>query len=299
MSQQLKSRGFTLIELLVVIAIIAILAAILFPVFAKAREKARQTSCTSNMRQVGLGILQYVQDNDEAFPGGVNALGRGWAGEIYPYVKSTGVYKCPDDSTAPQANMVQTTLPEVDSPISYGLNGNLTSRNRWIGPQVTTLAGLNAPANTVSLFEINGITAPLGVANVVDVRSVVACGPDGGGDGGWDGGGAALNQNGVGTQKNGVSQYFPQGAHYATGILGNPARTGGANTYDGSPTVSAIKTGRHTDATNFMMADGHVKWIRGTAISTGPNASTSTDAQNGSQAAGTSVTGFAATFSAI
>ena len=63
-----KTKGFTLIELLVVIAIIAILAAILFPVFAKAREKARQISCLSNMKQIGLGFLQYENDNDEGFP---------------------------------------------------------------------------------------------------------------------------------------------------------------------------------------------------------------------------------------
>ena len=65
---RMQTRGFTLIELLVVIAIIAILAAILFPVFAKAREKARQTTCTSNMRQIGLGMVQYVQDYDELYP---------------------------------------------------------------------------------------------------------------------------------------------------------------------------------------------------------------------------------------
>ena len=68
-----KQQGFTLIELLVVIAIIAILAAILFPVFAKAREKARQASCSSNEKQLGLGIIQYVQDNDEMFPQGTRS----------------------------------------------------------------------------------------------------------------------------------------------------------------------------------------------------------------------------------
>src|SRR5450755_2936949 len=105
----MKNRtGFTLIELLVVIAIIAILAAILFPVFAQAREKARQTSCASNMKQLGLAFTQYVQDNDETMPAGAKSpfyldcgdgSGAGWAGNVYPYVKSIGAYACPDDPT--------------------------------------------------------------------------------------------------------------------------------------------------------------------------------------------------------
>ena len=75
-SRMICKRGFTLIELLVVIAIIAILAAILFPVFASAREKARQSTCTNNEKQIGLGILQYMQDFDETFPFGQNAWGK-------------------------------------------------------------------------------------------------------------------------------------------------------------------------------------------------------------------------------
>src|SRR5579859_3254993 len=99
-----RNTGFTLIELLVVIAIIAILAAILFPVFAQARESARRTSCLSNMKQLGLAFLQYQQDYDESMPvpyyfifnpPTMGAQG-GWGGGIYPYVKSSGVYACPD-----------------------------------------------------------------------------------------------------------------------------------------------------------------------------------------------------------
>ncbi len=113
--------GFTLIELLVVIAIISILAAILFPVFATAREKARQSSCASNLKQLGIAFVQYSQDYDETLPtvsdGSVGAgLIGGWnyfsvfgsgvipvfdptLGSLYPYVKSRGVYICPDDVT--------------------------------------------------------------------------------------------------------------------------------------------------------------------------------------------------------
>ncbi|MBU0607894.1 MAG: DUF1559 domain-containing protein [Armatimonadetes bacterium] len=91
-------RGFTLIELLVVIAIIAILAAILFPVFAKAREKARQTACLSNLKQIGLGMLQYVQDYDETLPHlykDVGATRYWWFNDIQPYIKNYQLFKCP------------------------------------------------------------------------------------------------------------------------------------------------------------------------------------------------------------
>jgi len=106
-----SSTAFTLIELLVVIAIIAILAAILFPVFAKAREKARQSSCSSNLKQVGLAVQQYVQDYDERMPWGNNpdntncssiVTRMGWQGWIsnglIPYVKNAQLWTCPSNA---------------------------------------------------------------------------------------------------------------------------------------------------------------------------------------------------------
>ena len=103
-------QGFTLIELLVVIAIIAILAAILFPVFARARENARRASCQSNLKQIGLGVLQYIQDYDEKYPnqasdGVTIADPMGSApntvpDKTYPYIKSAQIWKCPSSPSA-------------------------------------------------------------------------------------------------------------------------------------------------------------------------------------------------------
>ena len=104
---QRRTRAFTLIELLVVIAIIAILAAILFPVFAQAREKARGISCLSNTKQLATGILMYTQDYDEYYPIGFISRGSwggqfAWVHDLTPYVKSLAVFVCPDDQGGPE-----------------------------------------------------------------------------------------------------------------------------------------------------------------------------------------------------
>src|SRR5947209_13763666 len=99
--------GFTLIELLVVIAIIAILAAILFPVFAQAREKARQASCASNLKQLGTAMMMYTQDYDETLTCYVNAGSNYWPNALDPYVKARKIWYCPSfprDTGAPSAN---------------------------------------------------------------------------------------------------------------------------------------------------------------------------------------------------
>jgi prepilin-type N-terminal cleavage/methylation domain-containing protein/prepilin-type processing-associated H-X9-DG protein len=108
-----RMRGFTLIELLVVIAIIAILASILFPVFARARENARRKSCMSNLKEINLGILQYTQDYDVHFPiyraaSVITASIRpiGWADIMQPYIKSEQILQCPSDSGSPSGNPV-------------------------------------------------------------------------------------------------------------------------------------------------------------------------------------------------
>ncbi len=135
-SARTKPQGFTLIELLVVIAIIALLAAILFPVFSRARENARKSSCMNNMKQLALGFLQYTQDYDESLPSvwntgsGVNKPG-GWTfytaydtagynsvfdvkrGSVFPYIKGAQVYICPSDTTGKKEGQ------------SYGMNACL------------------------------------------------------------------------------------------------------------------------------------------------------------------------------
>lgn len=154
-------KGFTLIELLVVIAIIAILAAILFPVFAKAREAARKSSCSSNEKQILLAVTQYVQDYDETMPIGWNGAGgnTAWYHNIQPYIKNTGVFACPSD--------IGTTKSWGGSPgggvgswhVSYGMNYNICTADSGV-----KLAAAVAPANTVLIADSGSVTNATGVA---------------------------------------------------------------------------------------------------------------------------------------
>jgi prepilin-type N-terminal cleavage/methylation domain-containing protein/prepilin-type processing-associated H-X9-DG protein len=164
----MKRKGFTLIELLVVIAIIAILAAILFPVFAQARAKARQAACISNLRQLGLGTAMYNQDYDETFPfifndnqyGGVDCNGPeppgGWVyntGDyceidslqfLGPYVtkgRDLGIYQCTDKISS---NLLVR---------NYGVNPAVWSRPARWGVRVVSLGSLDAPAEIISISE--------------------------------------------------------------------------------------------------------------------------------------------------
>ena len=178
MLNERSHRGFTLVELLVVIAIIAILAAILFPVFAQAREKARQTACMSNVRQVGLATLQYTQDNDENFPltergGDVDGDHEYyWGDMLQPYIKSWNMLRCPDADTdiafkllsTGTASSYQATPPfSVQQTYNYGINdvvtGNTCDANpddapcQHIGVAGSTLANVTYPADTILIAD--------------------------------------------------------------------------------------------------------------------------------------------------
>jgi prepilin-type N-terminal cleavage/methylation domain-containing protein/prepilin-type processing-associated H-X9-DG protein len=166
-----RRHGFTLIELLVVIAIIAILAAILFPVFARARENARRTSCLSNLKQIGLGFAQYTQDYDEKYPQLVTGTGWAstgdwqtcpsssqpcgrfyvdngngtpvyavsWMDEIYPYVKSAQIFVCPSAPAAPP-------IPSYGYSTQFGSYG--------VGPGIA-VATVQRPAECVMALDFN------------------------------------------------------------------------------------------------------------------------------------------------
>ena len=161
-----KTRpAFTLIELLVVIAIIAILAAILFPVFARARENARRSSCMSNLKQIGLGALQYSQDYDEMVlpfrqsqSGSISVMP--FSALVQPYVKSVQIFKCPSNTT--NGNMQGTPnaaqgVPGI--PRSYQANAGSTSGTNSPG-ELRPMVGLNATPSTVNMasFESTSTT---------------------------------------------------------------------------------------------------------------------------------------------
>lgn len=170
--QSSHKKAFTLIELLVVIAIIAILAAILFPVFARARENARRASCQSNLKQIGLGIMQYTQDYDESLPyatldccGARQFSGDGlfWADVIQPYVKSTQLFVCPSNTrTNSPGSGPTSTLQMSYGAVSNGVSGGgadfaFTLYSGSGSP--SKLASFNSVADTFMIGEIQSSVA--------------------------------------------------------------------------------------------------------------------------------------------
>ena len=236
--RQNKSAGFTLIELLVVIAIIALLAAILFPVFQRAREKARSATCMSNLKQLGLGITQYTQDYDEGMPSGRWSPGGqdycNWTYSIYNYVKSKNVFTCPDDTTN-AASVGNNNVPAAPVPISYILNtwAVATAVNNYTP---STLASFNSPSLTLVLLECYG--------NYSDPSLFI---PNN------------SNEPGDSFSAGGPGAYGASATFMATGNLGG-------HIFSSYPTNTL---GRHTDGSNYLFADGHVKWLTGGEVSTG------------------------------
>ncbi len=150
-----SKKGFTLIELLVVIAIIAILAAILFPAFAKAREAARRASCSSNLKQIGIAIMQYTQEYDEKIMNEYDDKGHSYKQTIQPYLKSADIWKCP---SAPAAGRLQFAAdPAAGLPAIYG---SYSSNPRvivpdWSGNGGLPLAFIQSPSQKIMITESN------------------------------------------------------------------------------------------------------------------------------------------------
>lgn len=255
-SRKNSRRGFTLIELLVVIAIIGIIAAILFPVFARARENARRASCQSNLKQIGLGLLQYSQDYDEKLPlglvsfvyGGVTYdTGNGWAGQIYPYTKSAQVMVCPSDST--KAN-------STGGPVSYAYNMLICfPLSNGTGIRAS-IPAFTATARTVMLYEVRNANAPVTVQDENKSAGNGRFSPTGYGQDCqvFQNPGDAVSSSG-------------RAVKFATGYL-----DGASNTSTQCSQFSDGQAGRHLETSNFLMVDGHVKSLRGSQVSAGDTA---------------------------
>lgn len=254
-------RGFTLIELLVVIAIIAILAAILFPVFAQARDKARQASCMSNGKQMALSVMQYVQDYDETYPTTnlFNFLAfenAEWPYKILPYIKTEQLFYCPSD-----AGRRNEDFSWCGASVSWAMNSNagnaaagnffyglVAADNDWVGPnqKARPLAEVNYPSATILMAEKHSdsfkATAAPGVSN-------------------WLAGNWTRNW-----PVNVFNGDMLDGQWY--GFIPDGARADAQFPMGKEGGV----TSKHAGLSNFVFADGHVKAMK--ALATNPNSAT-------------------------
>jgi len=256
-----RQNAFTLIELLVVIAIIAILAAILFPVFAKVREKARQTSCTSNLKQLGLAFMQYSQDNDEYLPApGGSATLFSWdtiqpdgsSPVLDPYLKNRGtsltqVFVCPD-----QPGVAQGTIAASSNfykyPRSYGMNQYLrstgVSKNGATVTNVDDVDKYNPFYTSVGCKTLNYLPQGISMAAIQEPTSTDLL-YEGIPEASTDKYNGYVGRSGDWTSTGG---YYTKTAD-CSAFLGN------ASYRCASPGLVAW----HTGSDNFLYCDGHVK----------------------------------------
>ncbi|RYX83433.1 DUF1559 domain-containing protein [bacterium] len=277
-----QRSAFTLIELLVVIAIIAILAAILFPVFARARENARKTSCLSNIKQMSLGVMQYVQDYDEKYPMAYNYPNNAgssggyshWSGMIQPYTKSEQMFVCPSDAGGGLAptNFINNNdgqgVPAGQTPqaairdnqvhrLSYTANELIMPRKRMTADplNVVALAAVDNASTTIMITELTSLASCINDASTASGVAFKSHRPTNGiknvGGGVYDGEAAAT-----------ATAAAFEALSPAEAISAQTAcQTGGAA---GQHHIAymAKASDRHLDGGNYAFADGHAKWYR-------------------------------------
>ena len=231
-----------MIELLVVIAIIAILAAILFPVFAQAREKARQTSCLSNTKQLGTAIQMYTQDYDETYPYACpdHWWGTIWPVNIQPYIKNEQILRCPSDG-----NGRKTGEDWAGPRISYAANGLIkwvNGANRMIGAMGMTQTWISD--NTASLARVGRPAESIIIAEKHDPDNMM-----------WFGPRSMYYSDSVWNDAWGCGS-IPVGTRSATALYPN-----GPN---------GCVPDRHSGMANFTFADGHAKAFKPAATNPGP-----------------------------
>ncbi len=221
-----RRSAFTLIELLVVIAIIAILAAILFPAFARARENARRASCQSNLKQLALGIEQYKNDYDTKYPGFGQPGNLGWAQNVQPYLKSLQILQCPSEPTgAPDYSQPLPALLADTKLCDYFYNASLTD---YTGPELANFGRAEAQLEQPTLTILAGDMTPWNAGNIIPYYDS--------GTNGFD-----CNQN-MGAMENDPASY-PGGA---CGFVAFRRSAGK----------------RHLEGANYAFCDGHVKFVR-------------------------------------